>query len=387
MNTGLFPKINRNMANTYKRIYSGVYEFANLYNAYQKAVKAKRYKDDIMDFSYNLELNLIKISHHLKNHTYVPGKYHRFKVYEPKKREIAALPFRDRIVQHAFNNVVEPIFDKAFIFDSYACRKGKGTHKGMYRIVDFLRKLSPSAYCLKGDIANYFPSIKHAILLNLIEKKIKDGDLMKLVKVIIFSNHTRGKSGYGIPVGNLTSQIFANIYLDYFDYFIKHQLHCKYYVRYVDDFIVLDEDKRVLGKIFKQSEEFLHQNLELKLNRKSSIFPVKQGIDFLGYRIWKTHRLLRKGSVKRMKKKIAFLKKQGAGNMSSEKVRSEIAAWLGHCRHASTYNLRKKILWDWRIEDGRLVFGRKLWRKRDESRNSGRNQKAESGGSRGEKLK
>ncbi|MCD6311961.1 MAG: group II intron reverse transcriptase domain-containing protein, partial [Elusimicrobia bacterium] len=326
MNAGLFPKLNHNMANTYKRIYSGVYEFSNLYNAYQKAIKAKRYKEDIMDFSYNLELNLIKISQHLKNHTYIPGKYHRFKVYEPKKREIAALPFRDRIVQHAFNNVVEPIFDKAFIFDSYACRKGKGTHKGMYRIVDFLRKLSPSAYCLKGDIANYFPSIKHAVLLGLIEKKIQDADLMKLVKVIIFSNHTPGKSGYGIPVGNLTSQLFANIYLNYFDYFIKHQLHCKYYVRYVDDFIILSEDKRVLGKIFKQSEEFLYQKLELKLNRKSSIFPVKQGIDFLGYRIWKTHRLLRKGSVKRMKKKIAFLKKQSGENISSEKVRSEIAA-------------------------------------------------------------
>lgn len=329
------------MAETYKDLFYQVYEFRNLYNAYLKARIEKRYREDVLLFTSNLENELVRLMRELKAGYYCPGKYHTFNVYEPKKREISSLPFRDRIVQHAVNNVIEPVFEKIFIYDSYACRKNKGTHSGVERLTHFLRSLSPKAYCFKGDIAGCFPSINQGILKRAIAEKITDEKMLSLINIIISSHYAPGKTDCGLPVGNLTSQLFSNIYLNKLDYFVKHNLRCRCYIRYVDDFIVLDEDKRKLAVIKEEIEKFLNGNLKLKLNRKSSIFPVKQGVDFLGYRTWRTHRLLRKSSVKRMKRKIKeFL----AGEISPEKMIPVLSSWMGHASHANTYNLKERIL-------------------------------------------
>jgi len=337
------------MAKTYKNLFERVYEFSNLYDAFLKARKNKRYREDVLCFSSNLESNLTKILKDIKDGTYRPGKYHRFNVYEPKKRRIHSLPFRDRIVQHALNNVIEPVFEKIFIYDSYACRKDKGTHRGVLRLTHFLRSIEERignkgkgrAYCFKGDITSYFPSVNQDILRREIADKIKDRRLLALIDTIIFSHYTPNRPGYGLPVGNLTSQLFANVYLNKLDYFVKHELKAHYYIRYVDDFVILDEDKKKLAFFKERITKFLKKELELKLNRKSSIFPVKQGIDFLGYRIFRTHRLLRKSSIKRMKRRIKLAKE------NPEKIpdlRHSIISWLGHCRYANTFNLVRKIM-------------------------------------------
>ncbi|PKN00801.1 MAG: RNA-dependent DNA polymerase [Elusimicrobia bacterium HGW-Elusimicrobia-1] len=328
------------MPKTYKNIFEGIYDFSNLYDAYLKARKEKRYREGVLFYTSNLENNLVRLMNEIKEGVYRPGKYHTFSVYEPKKRKISSLPFKDRIVQHALNNVIEPIFEKVFIYDSYACRKYKGTHSGVRRLTHFLRSLSAGAYCFKGDIANYFPSVSHNILRREIARRISDKRALALIDTIIFSHCAVGKTDCGLPVGNLTSQLFANVYMNQLDYFVKHNLHCRHYIRYVDDFIVLDEDKKKLAAVKDEIEFFLRDDLRLALNKKSSIFPVKQGVDFLGYRIWRTHRLLRKSSVKKMKKKIAEF---AAGGIIPEKMEATVASWLAHSRHADTYNLTKKL--------------------------------------------
>ncbi|MDO9513856.1 MAG: reverse transcriptase domain-containing protein [Elusimicrobiota bacterium] len=345
------------MAKTYKNLFEKVYEFGNLYDGYLKARKNKRYREDVLCFSSNLEGNLTKLLKDIKNETYRPGKYHRFNVYEPKKRRIHSLPFRDRIVQHALNNIIEPVFEKIFIYDSYACRKEKGTHRGVLRLSHFLRSVSSSAYCFKADIASYFPSVVHDILRREIADKIVDKRLLSLIDIIIFSHSLPNRAGCGLPVGNLTSQLFANIYLNKLDYFVKHELKVHYYIRYVDDFIILDEDKKKLADLKEKIAEFLEKDLALKLNKKSSIFPAKQGVDFLGYRVWGTHRLLRKSSIKRMKKRIKFAKENP--EMIPD-LRRSLISWRGHCRYADTFNLMRKIrkqisaLPGLRMEDGGL---------------------------------
>jgi len=329
---------------TYNNLYSDICSFENLHLAYLKARKCKRYRQEVLLFSNNLEENLINLQEEISNKTYKNGIYKTFYIYEPKKRKIMALPFRDRVIHHALCNIIEPILEKIFFYDNYACRIGKGAHAGTDRLTHFLRETKrkyPEVYCLKCDIKNYFGSIDHNILLNFIRRKIKCQNTMQLIEDII--NSTDGIKG--IPIGNLTSQLFANLYLNELDYFIKHNLKIKYYIRYMDDWIILSQDKKYLWDILKQTEIFLQENLFLELNNKTSIFPVSQGIDFLGYRIWATHRLLRKSSKNRMKRKLKryqILYKENKINLN--KIISSLASWLGHTAHCNSYNLRKKIL-------------------------------------------
>jgi len=314
--------------------------------AYLKARRNKRYKDEVLMFSKSLEEELLNLRNQLLSKSYKTGKYRSFYVYEPKKRLIMALPFRDRVVHHALCNIIEPIFDKIFIYDSYACRINKGTHKGADRVTKFLsgcNKLEGCTYCLKGDIRQYFPSIDHKKLLEIINKKIICPNTMWLIRQIIYSP---GHSEYskGLPIGNLTSQLFANIYLNELDYFVKHQLRIKFYVRYMDDFVILSKDKIQLHEIKREIECFLKEELDLELNQKTDIFPASQGIDFLGYRIWQKYRLLRKASVKKMKRKLkAFQQKYAMGQVDIEKIRQSLMSWLGHVSHCNSYNLRKKL--------------------------------------------
>ncbi len=329
---------------TYRNLYPRVCDFDNLYRAYLKARRGKHYRPDVLQFTAHLEENLSRLRHELVSYTYHTGPYRRFVIYEPKRRQVAALPFRDRVVQHAICNIVEPLWELRFIHDSYACRVGKGTHAGADRVTQYLRQVyreHSQVYVLKADIHNYFPSVDHQVLLSIFQRHICCTDTVNLITEILASG---SKIGQGIPIGNLTSQLFANVYLDRLDQFVKRQLHVPYYVRYMDDFIVVHQDKPTLWKWRCTIAEFLRDTLHLELNPKTAIFPEARGVDFLGYRIWRTHRLLRKRSVKQMRRKLkACQRKYTAEEISPGHIGASIASWVGHAKHANTYNLRNKM--------------------------------------------
>jgi retron-type reverse transcriptase len=302
----------------------------------------------VLEFTRYLEENLIIIQNELIWRTYTTGEYRHFIVHEPKARPVAALPFRDRVVQHAVNNVLEPLFDKGFIYDSYACRTGKGTHAGANRLTCFLQRAQREwgrVYCLKADIAKYFPSINHWTLKEIIRRRIACPDTLWLIDDIIDSGGDGGTPPRGLPIGNLSSQLWANAYLDQLDHYVKEVLCERYYIRYMDDFVILGPDKQRLWQIRREAECYLNHRLDLRLNQKTGIWPISRGVDFLGYRIWPTHRLVRKSSIKRMQRKLrVFRRKHQAGQIGLERIDASIQSWLGHVSHASSYNLRRKLL-------------------------------------------
>lgn len=338
---------------TYKRLYPLIYAFDNLYVAYINARRGKRYRPDVLRFGANLEDNLIELYRALQSGAYTTGDYRYFTVYEPKKRTVAALPFRDRVAHHAICNVLEPIFDRGFIYHSYACRAGKGTHAGADQVTRWLRgahKNYETPYVLKADIESYFASINHQSLLSILSRRIRCRRTMRLLEDIIDS---AGREGVGIPIGNLTSQLFANIYLNELDQFIKHVLHIGYYLRYMDDFIVIHPSKGQLQQWRYDVGEFLRDHLCLKLNSRTQIFPAQQGVDFLGYRIWHTHRLLRKSSIKRMRRGLReFERRYRRGEISQAEIDTTIQSWVGHAAHADTYNLRCALFSEFVLQKG-----------------------------------
>ncbi len=332
---------------TYGDLYPQIYNFDNIHLAYLKARKSKRYKCEVMRFSSHLEENLVDIQNHLIWRTYRPSRYKYFTIYEPKQRLIAALPFRDRVVHHALCNLIEPIFERSMIHDSYACRRGQGVLSGVLRTTRFLWEAGRRwgrVYCLKADITKFFPSIDHEILKKIIRQRIACPDILFLIDTIIDSTET----DRGLPIGSLTSQLWANVYLNELDHFVKEALRIQYYIRYMDDFMILHHDKAALGIILAEITEFLDDNLKLQLNSKTQIFPISpRCVDFLGYRIWPDHRLLRKANVQRTKRKFRKQSRlYGQGLMSLESIRPGIASWLGHAKHADTWRLRRRIFED-----------------------------------------
>jgi len=333
------------MAKTFKNLYPRIYDFQNLHTAYMNARKGKRYKPDVLEFSARLEENLIQLQNELVWHTYQTGRYNSFYIHEPKKRLIMALPFRDRVIHHAICNIIEPIWEERFISDSYACRPGKGTHAGADCLTRFLRRCKQNwgrVYCLTADITKFFPSIDHGILKELLRKRIACPETLQLCGDIIDSTG----AGTGVPIGNLTSQLFANVYLHELDELIKYTLQEKFYVRYMDDFIILSPDKKHLHYLWREIENYLQHSLRLSLNIKTQVFPVEsRGIDFLGYRTWATHRRLRASNAKRAKRKIRTLQKLYlAGKISLDRITTAVRSWIAHCKHSDTYRLRKKML-------------------------------------------
>ncbi len=335
---------------TYRNLYPLIYAFDNLYRAYIDARRGKRYQAEVLKFTVDLEDNLLSLYQELQEETYTTGEYHYFTVYEPKKREVAALPFRDRVVHHAIHNILEPIFDRGFIYHSYACREGKGTHAGADQVTHWLREIHRKhgrVYVFKADIKSYFASIDHAVLIDILKRKIRCQRTMALLRDIIYS---AGNNGKGIPIGNLTSQLFANVYLNELDQYVKHQLRLHYYLRYMDDFIVLHHTKKSLRHWRYQVETYLADRLKIQLNNRTVIFQEKRGVDFLGYRIWRTHRLLRKCSVKRMKRRLGkFEKEYAEGGTSFKEINASVQSWIGHAMHADTYNLRRKLFSNFRL--------------------------------------
>lgn len=337
------------MAKTYKNLFPGLYNFKSLHRAYMKASRMKRYRAQVLQFRQNLERNLLQLQNELINKTYHTGEYRTFFVYEPKARLVATLPFRDRVVQHALCTVIEPIWERRFIYDSYACRISKGMHAGADRTQDFLRAAQRKwgkSYCLKGDILKYFPNIDHGVLKSLIRKRIACPDTLWLCDEIIDSaKQLNESSAKGIPIGNFTSQLFANIYLHELDKMIKHDLREPFYVRYMDDFVIIGSDKAHLHTVREHIAYFLKEHLLLELNSKTQVFPAKsRGIDFLGYRIWPTHRLLRNSTKKRICRALKiFSKSYSQRTISAKDINARVQSWLGHMKHCNSYRLRKKL--------------------------------------------
>lgn len=335
------------MAKSYNNLYEKICSFENIHLAYIKARKNKRYKKEVLIFSANLESNLILIQNILKNKIYKPSKYRYFEVYEPKKRLIAALPFFDRVIHHALCNIIGPIFEKSFIYDSYACRLNKGILSGINRTTKFLRRLvhkfGENIYCLKCDVSKYFQSISHNVLMKIIEKKIKCKQTLKLILIILKSEGLF--SEHGLPIGNLTSQLWANVYLNVLDYFCKEVLRIKFYIRFMDDFIILSNNKKYLSFILGKITKFINSILKLNLNNRTQIFlTYKRYIDFLGYRIKFDHRILRKYNIQRVRKRFRkFANLLSKNFITFESIKSNIASWIGYSKHADSYVVRNQI--------------------------------------------
>lgn len=321
----------------YGYLFQEVCSFENLLLASKKAQRGKRFKHSTSEFNLNLEENLFRIQGQLQRKDYQIGQYKNFYVYDPKRRFISALPYEDRVIQHALCNVIEPIFDQAFIYDNYACRKGKGSHKAVSRFTEYSRR---NKYVLKCDIKDYFASIDHEILLKIIQRKIKDPDVLWMIRTIIESTQNPG-----IPIGNLTSQIFANLYLNGLDYYIKEKLRCRYYLRYMDDLIFFGNNRNELRLIRAKIDQHLGLLSLCLHSKKSQIYEIEKGVKFLGYKIYPTHRLVLTQNLKRLRKRLRryfWLIQKGFCNR--QKLVCSIQSWLGYAIHADSYNIRKKVL-------------------------------------------
>jgi len=338
-------------------LFDQIASFENLFLASRKARRGKRLKDNVIRFEANLEEELFMLREELLAKTYEPGPYREFTIFERKPRKISAAPYRDRVVHHALCNIIEPIFERSFIFDSYACRTGKGTHRAVDRFTEFCRK---NQFVLKTDIRKYFPSMDHTILFKKIERKIKCSDTLWLIKTIIdnsnrqdeVNDHFSGDDLFspwerrrGIPIGNLTSQFFANIYLDDLDHYAKEVLECGCYIRYVDDIVVFGDDKKQLWKVKRGIEEYLeHDRLRLH-PRKTYVLPVVIGTDHLGYRVFPTHRLLRKdNSLCFARKLVVMADRYSERLISFGDIDASVQSWIGHAKHADSYGLRVSLL-------------------------------------------
>lgn len=324
---------------TYKNLFQKVTSLRNLYNAFKKAKKGKSNSKEVLEFEYYLEENLILLQKELQAQTYKTGKYRHFIIFEPKERKISALPFKDRIVHHAICSIIEPIFEKTFIHDSYACRKKKGTHAGIKQTQKFIRN-PKNSYVLKCDVSKYFSNVNHSQLKRVLRKKIDDKKLLNLLDKIIDS----APSEKGIPIGNLTSQLFANIYLDQLDEQIKYKMKIKNYIRYMDDFIILHQSKRELHKIKEQIKISLG-SIKLTLHpKKANITPLNLGIDFLGYKIHPTHKLARKSTIKRfIKNSGKKIQDYNLHEINFEKLLESFNSWNAYLNHANTHNLKKSL--------------------------------------------
>lgn len=324
----------------HNNLFEKITEMDNLYLAFQKAKKGKSWQDTIKIIEEDLDENLFNLRDALIEKRFTTSPYIEKQIFEPKKRTIYKLPFYpDRVVQHALMNVIEPIWSSQFIDDSYACRTGKGIHAGSRRTMEFIRKAGSNAYCLKMDISKFYPSVDHDILYSIVERKIKCKDTLWLLGDIIYS--IPGKKN--VPIGNYTSQWLGNLYMNELDQLMKQKYHIKYYIRYCDDFILIHEDKRFLRNMAGIIEKFLAEELQLRLS-KNELFPVGQGIDFLGYRHFPRYILLRKSTAKRIKRRINELpKKFESGEITKEQLRSSVASTQGWLKWANSYHFKQAL--------------------------------------------
>lgn len=331
------------MSKTIRNVFDSKLTFIKLIEAHERSSKSKKCHTDVIRFETNLESNITNLCNEIKNNRYKMGNYREFIVKEPKERLIKALPYRDRIVhQWYIGEFIKPFIVKRFIKDSYACIDNKGTHKAVDNLQIYMQKMQRNFgnyYILKCDISKFFYNIDRKILLNILGSYIKDSKLMNFTSILIGN-----LDEIGIPIGNYTSQFFANIYLNELDHYVKDDLKIKYYLRYMDDFVLLVESKEKAKQLLNKIDLFVNDILHLKLNKKTSYFPNKNGVDFCGYKIFETHILLRKRNIKKMKKTISILnKKYVANNLDMNEVIIKLSSFKAHAKHADTYNIREKI--------------------------------------------
>lgn len=318
-------------------LYDKVCVMENLILAYNKARKGKSQQYGVRLFEKDLENNLIELQKELISLTYKTSEYSVFTIYDPKEREIFRLPFKDRVVHHAIMNILEPIWTSIFITHSYSCIKGRGIHGTLKHLKRDLQNYENTTYCLKLDIRKFYPSIKHDILKTIIRKKIKDNKLIYILDGII-------DSAPGVPIGNYLSQFFANLYLSYFDHWMKEDKKVKCYYRYADDIVILAGDKHSLHDILFQMKKYLSENLELEIKKNYQVFPIeKRGIDFVGYVFYHTHIRMRKTIKKRLCRKVAKLNKRA---LSPQEYKQQIAPNIGWAKHCNSRNLLKTIIKD-----------------------------------------
>ncbi|TSC83631.1 MAG: Uncharacterized protein G01um101413_960 [Parcubacteria group bacterium Gr01-1014_13] len=290
-------------------IYNDIISLGNLFLAWQEFIIGKKKKEDVQIFARNLMDNIVELHHSLVNKTYQHGGYESFYVTDPKRRHIHKASVRDRLLHHAVYRILYPFFDRTFIVDSYSCRNEKGVHAGINRFRTLAGQVSKNhtrtCWVLKCDIQKFFASIDQKILLSILKEHIPDKDIVRLLENIIDSFHTEFKPDVGLPLGNLTSQLFANVYMNRFDQWVKHKLKVKHYARYADDFIFLSHDKGSLESIISQAQEFLQTNLKLSLHpNKLFLSSVGSGVDFLGWVNFSDHRILRATTRRRMLARI-----------------------------------------------------------------------------------
>ena len=343
----------------YNHLFEKIVSAENLFSAWDSFKKDKRNKSDVLEFEWHLEENIFKLQRELQNKSYKHGPYTDFYITDPKRRHVHKASARDRILHHSIFNCLNPIFEETFISTSFSCRKGFGTHRGVEALAGMLRSLSENGthqvYVLKCDIKKFFDTVDHRILFSILKKRIKDSDTLWLLDGVIesfsseYSNIFQSK---GLPIGNLTSQLFANIYMNELDQFMKSKLRVEYYARYTDDFVILSRDEKYLQDLIPKIAEFLEHKLDLNLHpEKVYIRKLHQGIDFLGYLLFLNHRLVRAKTKRRiftkLKRKIREYKDGAVGKVTLDQ---SLNSYLGVLSHANTYDLSEKLknqFWFW----------------------------------------
>ncbi|MFH0829935.1 MAG: reverse transcriptase/maturase family protein [Candidatus Aenigmatarchaeota archaeon] len=342
---------------TFDNLYGKVCSPENLLLAFRKARKGKSKKWYVKRFEANLDGELADLKTELENRTYSPRPLKRFIIRDPKTRVIHASHFRDRVVHHALCNVLEPIFDKTFIHDSYANRKGKGGLAALDRFDCFKRKVSGNGrlvhgakdnnmvvgYALKADIRHYFPSVDHDVLIGIIRRKIRDESVLWLVRKILSNNDPALPKG--MPIGNQTSQFFANVYLNELDHFVKHVLKARFYLRYVDDFVILDRSEAALMQFRSGINGFLKQRLKLELHEeKSQVYPLHKGISLLGFRVFYHYRIPKRRNLLKLEKRMTALRLQyESGEISAEQAAKSLEGWMAYAAQGDTFRLRNAL--------------------------------------------
>ena len=338
-------------------LWPQVVSFTNLYSAYRKARRGKGDRPEVVGFELDLERNLLDLQSELIEQRYRPGEYRLFRIYDRKPRTIAAAPFRDRVVHHALMALVEPVLDRRMIDDSYACRKGRGVHAAVVR---YQRWAQRYAYALKVDVQAYFPSVDHTILKETLRRHLKDPGVLWLFDRIIDSAPESPapvvffpgddlvdlmRRRRGLPIGNLTSQFLGNLYLNGVDHYLKERCGARAYLRYVDDLILLDDDKERLWALRAALDQQLAR-IRLRLHpNKVRVQSTALGLDVLGYWVFPQYRRLRRDAGYRYRRRLRELARlYGEGRIDLEDVRASVAAWIGHARNADSGGLRRAVL-------------------------------------------
>lgn len=342
----------------HKQLWERICAFDNITDAAREAMLGKRGTVAGARFFADWEREVVRLERELREGSYRPGAYHYFQITDPKLRIVAAAPFRDRVVHHALVRVIEPLFEPRFIEDSYACRQGKGTHAGMRRALEFAKRFP---WAIKCDIRRYFPSIDHRILRGQIGRVIGDPDALRLIDLILASHVERTETRWpeggdlfdaeacavGLPIGNLTSQFFANIYLDGFDHFVKQSLRAKGYVRYVDDFLIFGGSRTEVRARGEAAREYLQElRLEIHPDKYRSV-RCADGVDFCGFVARADGRVkLRESGVRRFKRRYRKLRREAKrGRVPMADVTRSVRAWVAHAEHAQSWRLRAAVLW------------------------------------------